>query len=1104
MQEHTAAPRRGQRRSWTTLLATSAAIALTWGGFVPLGSALADTAPTNPSSPSTPETVSTDVLPTPQIGDGLTSAKNDTKGAGVVWDQVVIGNTVYVGGAFSFARPSGAAAGEQVVPRGNLLAYDLSTGALLPFAPVFDAQVRTLAASPDGKRLYVGGTFTKVDGIARYRIAAFDVATGALTGFAPTVDSTVTTLLATDSTLYAGGYFTTAQKTARARFAAFDTNNGALRPWAPSAVGGDPLAMTISPAKDKLVLAGSFTSLNGSSDPGYGMGAVDATTGASLPWKVNRSIRNAGINSRIMSLASDGTSVYGTGNMSNKNLEGTESVFKASWADGTLEWHSDCHGDTYSVAVVGPVVYNVGHAHYCGGIGGFGEGVKSVTSDQYHRALAFSTATTGTLKPWTTGGSYGDFGGRPSPSLLNWYPDLAAGDFTGSFQSAWDVTSAKGYVLLAGEFTSVNGVKQRGITRFAPKSIAPNKDKPQLEGAAMNPTVTNFGNSYVKLSWTANYDRDNSRLTYQVIRNGDMSKPVFETTAESTFFQRPKLNAVDGYLTPGKTYEYRIRTIDPFGNARWSDTVTYTAPATSTWTDGMLSPYDKSVLQAQPSGYWSMNEPTGTVANDWVAGNAQSAVAQPRGVGIEGTSAARSATLSGTAFSAEQSAKAAPIVFSTESWVKTGSTAGGQVLGFGSDRNALSSTQDRTVRLTADGRITYTLGTSQKIESTPGHNDGAWHHVVTTTGPAGSQLYVDGTLAASSAAMITGSTYANNGYWKIGGPAESGGLSLTGSVDNVAVYPRVLTASEVSAHVEAITPKAVNKAPVASFTAAASGLAVAVNGSASSDSDGSVASYAWTFGDGGTATGATATRTYAAAGTYTVTLTVTDDDGATHAVTKQVTVSGPVAPPVSGVIAKDAFDRSVASGWGTAATGGAWTIGGGSAGASVTAGAGLAVTAKGQTRSMALSGATSTSSDTTFSFTVDQAPTAGGQYVAAVGRQVGAENYNGRVWVQSNGVLQVQLRRGDTILKTVNLAATYTPGDTVHVRFQVAGSGTTTLGISAWTTGTQPASWNLTTTDTTASLQAAGSVGLGTYVSASAAAASTTFSFRDYAVTTVG
>ncbi len=68
--------------------------------------------------PLTNDMLSADALPTVQID-------------GVVWSQAVVGNTVYAGGRFNNARPAGAAAGTKLTPRGNLLAYDITTGNLV-------------------------------------------------------------------------------------------------------------------------------------------------------------------------------------------------------------------------------------------------------------------------------------------------------------------------------------------------------------------------------------------------------------------------------------------------------------------------------------------------------------------------------------------------------------------------------------------------------------------------------------------------------------------------------------------------------------------------------------------------------------------------------------------------------------------------------------------------------------------------------------------------------------------------------------------------------------------------------------------------------------
>src|SRR4051794_26498962 len=91
------------------LISCVSAVGLVLTGAAP---AHADVAPI--IQPPT-NTITADRLPTVQVD-------------GVVWSQVVIGNTVYAAGRFNNARPAGAAAGTNLTPRANLLAYDITTG----------------------------------------------------------------------------------------------------------------------------------------------------------------------------------------------------------------------------------------------------------------------------------------------------------------------------------------------------------------------------------------------------------------------------------------------------------------------------------------------------------------------------------------------------------------------------------------------------------------------------------------------------------------------------------------------------------------------------------------------------------------------------------------------------------------------------------------------------------------------------------------------------------------------------------------------------------------------------------------------------------------
>lgn len=523
--------------------------------------ASADTAPPNPDDPKTPVTASADALPTVQIN-------------GVVWNQTVIGNTVYAVGKFTTARPAGAAANTQTVTRNNILAYDIRTGALIDsFAPNLNAQAYAVTASPDGTRLYIGGDFTSINGRAVWRVAALDPTTGAVnTSFLPRMGASVRALAASSSTVYMGGLFPNVGSVNRNRLAAVRASDGGLLPWAPNA-NQRVNAMVLSPNGSQVVIGGVFTTLNGSNRPGYGLGRVDATTGATLSLDANNVVRDAGPQSAILSLSSDGTNFYGTGYIygSGGNLEGS---FSAKWSDGKIKWVQDCHGDSYGTWAVASVVYVVGHAHYCQNIGGFPE----TSPRSYHRALAFSNAATGVMTRDTQG--YPSFTGVASPSLLNWYPDLDTGTVTGQNQGPWAVAGNSGYVALGGEFRNVNGKAQQGLVRFAVSSLAPNKEGPR---GTVTPTASYVSAGTVKVNWGTYWDRDNTNLNYAVIRDGNTAAPVHQVNQVSTFWQRPNLTFTDTGLSAG-THNYRIVAKDPFGNTVTSATVSVNVPVGGTGT----------------------------------------------------------------------------------------------------------------------------------------------------------------------------------------------------------------------------------------------------------------------------------------------------------------------------------------------------------------------------------------------------------------------------------------------------------------------------------------------------------------------------------------
>ena len=756
--------------------------------FLPTLPASADSMPPDASDPTTPVSVSADALPTAQIN-------------GVAWAQKVIGNTVYVGGSFTTARPAGSAPGVNTVTRSNLLAYNLTTGALISsWAPSTNGTVLAIAASPDNSRLYIGGQFTSVNGQTRNRVAALDPTTGAVVGsFRPNADASVYAIAASNSTVYFGGLLSQVNGIARSKVAAVQASDGSLLSWAPDAEGGRVKALVLSPDGSKIAIGGQFTSINGSSNPGYGLALVSPTTGALLPTPANSLVRDGGDNAGIYSLSSDGDSLYAAGFVfgDGGNLEG---ITRIAWNDGSIKWVEDCHGDTYSSYPMGGLIYAASHAHYCGNLP---DGFPQTDPWTFHHATAFTKAVTGTLGGNTLG--YYNFQGNPSPSLSKWLPLLTNGTYTGQNQAAWSVDGNDKYVVYGGEFPTAGGGAQQGLVRYAVPSIAPNKVGPEYSQSKINPKLSSFARGTVRLTWQADWDRDNEKLTYQVIRNSDTAHPVYTVTQLSSEWTRPAMGYLDKDLVPGQTYRYRLFVTDPYGNQARSDTVTITASS-----DGTISDYAQGVLDDHPESYWRLGESSGTNVVDWAGFNDQTAgsgVTRGADGAINGDSNPAS-TFDGTGngMAAATSSETAPNTFSSEAWFKTGATTGGKIIGFGDQQTGNSSSYDRQVYMSDNGQLTFGVypGGVAVVTSSKSYNDGQWHQVVATLGSNGMVLWVDGLKVASRTDVTTAQPF--DGYWRIGGdnlngwPGQPSDFYFSGSIDDVAVYPTVLTSTQVRAH----------------------------------------------------------------------------------------------------------------------------------------------------------------------------------------------------------------------------------------------------------------------------------------------------------------
>jgi hypothetical protein len=416
-----------------------------------------------------------------------------------------VGNTVFIGGSFTTLR---APTGGQTVTRNRLAAFDATTGALLPWNPGANGDVRALHASSTGTGLFVGGLFSSIAGTTRNRMAEVSTSTGQLMGgFTANVNGAVYALERIGTTIYMGGGFSTLGGQSRPRLAAVNEATGApVAGWSGSA-DTQVKSLAASPDGSRLFVGGEFRQLDGQSRDF--IGALNAGNGTLNAWRPPSPCSDLQNPCYVLDLAQDGSRVYGAvGGPGGRAL---------AWDinTGARRWAAYGDGDAQAIAVLDGIVYVGGH---------FGPNF----GNQPREGFAALNATSGGVLPFA--------------------PTFAGG------LKIWDIQATNSVLRVGGGFNRVGTSSQRQrYAEFGSTAAVVDTQPPTAPTGLRAPEVSDTSTT---LYWNQSTD-DTGVTGYRLLRNGsEVATPNVTTYT-------------DRGLQPSTQYTYQVQAVDGFGH--WSD-----------------------------------------------------------------------------------------------------------------------------------------------------------------------------------------------------------------------------------------------------------------------------------------------------------------------------------------------------------------------------------------------------------------------------------------------------------------------------------------------------------------------------------------------------
>ena len=369
------------RRVWSALAVTAAVIGL---GAIASSSAQATVKPAQLAAAQS------------QVVGAVPSTTTPSIDGGVVYSIAQSGTWIVAGGSFTSATAPGSTT---AVINSGIVAFDQGNGALdTAFKPTLNGMVNTIIAGPLPNTVFVGGSFTIVNGVKSQGVTLLSLSSGkVISGWTtPVLNGMVDSMRMSAGRLYLAGTFTTVNGVAHGGIATVNAGTGVLDPYlsiqltghhnytgkttAFGPVGGR--AMDISPNGTRAIVLGDFKDANGALHDQIVMLDLNANSAVIDPrWNTSSftaPCANKSFDSYVsdVDFSPDGTyfAIGDTGGSSmSANTDHTRSLCDSAsrWSttdtgtDVQPTWVDYTGNDTFwSVAVTGTAVYLGGHERW--------------------------------------------------------------------------------------------------------------------------------------------------------------------------------------------------------------------------------------------------------------------------------------------------------------------------------------------------------------------------------------------------------------------------------------------------------------------------------------------------------------------------------------------------------------------------------------------------------------------------------------------------------------------------------------------------------------------------------------------------------------------